>query len=181
MPRHVAFLRAINVGGHTVTMADLRRHFEALGLARVETFIASGNVVFEARGGSAEALRRRIERHLGAALGWEVATFLRSPAEVAAVARHAPFDPAAMAAARALNVAFLEAPLGAAARRALAALETPIDRFHAHGREVYWLCRVRQSESRFSNAGLERALGVRSTMRGMNTVQRLAARLADGG
>ena len=46
MPRLIAFLRAINVGGHTVTMMKLRKEFEALGLQDVETFIASGNVIF---------------------------------------------------------------------------------------------------------------------------------------
>ena len=46
--RHIAFLRAINVGGHTVTMDRLRRLFGEMGFRGVETFIASGNVVFEA-------------------------------------------------------------------------------------------------------------------------------------
>ena len=46
MPRHIAFLRAINVGGHTVTMDRLRQLFTGLGLKDVETFIASGNVIF---------------------------------------------------------------------------------------------------------------------------------------
>ena len=49
MPRLVAFLRAINVGGHTVTMAHLRGLFEDLGFTNVETFIASGNVIFGSR------------------------------------------------------------------------------------------------------------------------------------
>ena len=43
MTRYIAFLRAINVGGHTVKMDQLRALFEELGLSNVETFIASGN------------------------------------------------------------------------------------------------------------------------------------------
>ena len=46
MPRFVAFLRAINVGGHVVTMDQLRAAFQELGFDDVETFIASGNVIF---------------------------------------------------------------------------------------------------------------------------------------
>ena len=42
-----AFLRAINVGGHVVKMDALRRHFEQMQFTSVQTFIASGNVVFE--------------------------------------------------------------------------------------------------------------------------------------
>ncbi|MCC6187963.1 MAG: DUF1697 domain-containing protein [Anaerolineales bacterium] len=50
--RHVAFLRAINVGGHVVKMDMLRRLFTRMGSARVETYFASGNVVFEAPAGA---------------------------------------------------------------------------------------------------------------------------------
>ena len=65
--RYVAFLRAINVGGHTVKMERLRELFAELGLANVETFIASGNVIFDAPSGDAGALERQIEQHLHAA------------------------------------------------------------------------------------------------------------------
>ena len=49
MPKYVALLRAINVGGHTVKMDHLRSLFEAIGFSNVETFIASGNVIFDSR------------------------------------------------------------------------------------------------------------------------------------
>ena len=49
MPRCIAFLRAVNVGGRLVKMDALRSAFEALDLADVSTFIASGNVLFETR------------------------------------------------------------------------------------------------------------------------------------
>ena len=70
--RHVAFLRAINVGGHVVTMEVLKRQFAKMGFAGVETFIASGNVVFETRSKSREAAERNIEHALHKALGYEV-------------------------------------------------------------------------------------------------------------
>ena len=57
--RLVAFLRAINVGGHNVKMDRLRELFEALGLSNVETFIASGNVIFDSRPGTHRCSRRR--------------------------------------------------------------------------------------------------------------------------
>ena len=70
MPRLFAFLRAINVGGHTVTMAELRGQFEALGFSDVETFIASGNVIFTSRAKGGQALERRIEARLHQTLGY---------------------------------------------------------------------------------------------------------------
>ncbi len=175
--RTVAFLRAINVGGHTVKMAELRTLFEALGLERVETFIASGNVIFEGGPREEGALRRKIEAHLRTSLGYEVHTFLRGAAEVVAIAAHEAFSEAERASAGSLNVAFLEAPLDEAGRRALEGLASDDDAFHVHGREIYWRCRTQQHESAISNAVLEKALGQRLTLRGFGTLAKLAAKL----
>jgi len=174
--RYIAFLRAINVGGRTVKMEELRAIFAGLGFAAVETFIASGNVIFTADEGDAPALQQRIEEQLHRALGYEVTTFLRTDAEVAAIARYAPFPAPVLAAAGALNVALLATPLAPASEQRLLDLRNAIDDFHVDGREVYWLCRTRQSESTFSNTIFERATGQRATFRGMRTLQRLAAK-----
>ena len=174
MPRLTAFLRAINVGGHTVTMERLRGLFEALGFADVQTFIASGNVIFSSRTRPGGAMERRIENHLEAALGYEVATFVRSEEEVAAVAACQPFPPPMLKQAKAFCVGFLAQPLTPAGRRAVLGFRTDIDEFHVHGREVYWLCRRGQGESTFTNVGFERQVGVRVTFRSLTTVRKLA-------
>ncbi len=176
MSRSFAFLRAINVGGRVVTMATLRQHFEALGLTAVETFIASGNVIFTAPGRGASTLPRRIEAHLHQALGYEVHTFLRSGAEVAAIARYRPFSSGEIEAAGAFCVGLLAAPLTADMRKAAMALRTDIDDFHTHGREIYWLCRKRQSDSKFNNNRFEKAIHGRATFRSMTTMTKLVAR-----
>jgi uncharacterized protein (DUF1697 family) len=176
MSRYIAFLRAINVGGHTVKMDELRALFESLGFSKVETFIASGNVIFETKSGKAQALQTRIEKLLRQSLGYEVATFIRTDAEVASIAQYKPFTDSALQSARALNVAFLAEPLPDEAKKALMGLKTDIDDFHAHGREVYWLCLKKQSESTFSNAVFERMLKIQTTFRGFNTVLKLAAK-----
>ncbi|MFI5178111.1 MAG: DUF1697 domain-containing protein [Vicinamibacterales bacterium] len=175
MARYVALLRAINVGGHVVAMEALRAHFTALGFDDVETFIASGNVLFSTGSTATASLTRRIEARLRDELEYDVATFLRTGQEMAAVARHEPFSAAKVGAASALNVAFFAAPLDRRGRSLVSDLRTDIDDFHVHGRELYWLCRKNQSDSKFSNAALEKALGLRSTFRGINTVRRLAA------
>jgi len=178
MLRYIAFLRAINVGGHTVKMDVLRQQFEALGFSNVETFIASGNVVFETPARNTRTLEKKIEQHLHAALGYEVATFIRTAAGLSAIAQYQPFSPSALDSAQALNVAFLADALDAASQVKLMALQTDIDDFHVQGREVYWLCRRKQSESTFSNAVLEKAIGRPSTLRGINTIQKMAAKYA---
>jgi uncharacterized protein (DUF1697 family) len=174
MTKYIAFLRAINVGGHTVKMDALRQMFESLGFSNVETFIASGNVIFETKTGNTKTLEKKIESHLKESLGYEVATFLRTNSELAEIAAYKPFSKSQLDAAAALNVGFLADPLDDAAKKKLMSLKTDIDDFHVHGRELYWLCKKKQSESKVSNVSIEKALGVKSTLRGMNTVNKLA-------
>jgi uncharacterized protein (DUF1697 family) len=73
-------------------------------------------------------------------------------------------------------VGFLAAPMDQAATKALMALKTDIDDFHCHGREVYWMCRHKQSESTFSNVRFEKHVKASVTFRGINTIARLAAK-----
>ena len=178
MSRCIAFLRAVNVGGRTVKMDELRAAFEALGLARVQTFIASGNVIFETRTRDLAALERRIETQLKASFGFEIDTFVRTEAELAAIVAHPAFDPAETAAAVTHVVGFIAAAPDAAARAIVAGLASATDRFHLHGRELYWLSTMRQSESAFSNAAFEKALRLRATFRGMSTLRKLLAKLS---
>jgi uncharacterized protein (DUF1697 family) len=172
--RYVAFLRAINVGGRVVKMPVLKKIFEALKLADVETFIASGNVVFTS---SAEAPRLEllIEERLHKTLGFPVVTFLRTTAEVAAVADHDPFDAPLPPGGR-LYVGFLRQSPSASVRNQLTALTTATDALAVHGRELYWCCAVPSMESIVSGAVLEKVLGQPATLRNVNTIRRLAAK-----
>jgi uncharacterized protein (DUF1697 family) len=189
----VAFLRAINVGGHVVKMEQLRALFEAMKFERVETFLASGNVVFEHAGfdgagfdnaaNSAESdleLAARIEARLLKALGYAVSTFVRTDAEIARIAGQRPFAAAAMKTAATFCVGMLGAAPAADVERRLMALQSAEDDFRVLGRELYWLGQKNQGKAVISNAVLEKALGMRTTLRGMNTMQRLAAKYPAG-
>jgi uncharacterized protein (DUF1697 family) len=175
MTHCIAFLRAVNVGGRLVKMDALRAAFEELGLAEVKTFIASGNVIFEMRARQLGALERQLEAHLETAFGFEIDTFIRTAAELAAAAAHAPFDAALSTGVQTRVVGFLREPPSEAARATLAAMNSAVDHFALNGRELYWWSRLKQSESTFSNAAFEKALRMRATFRGLNTLQRIVA------
>ena len=176
MPRYIAFLRAINVGGHTVKMDQLRQLLEALGLSDVETFIASGNVTFKSPAKSTAALEKKIESQLQKSLGYAVATFVRSTAELAAIARYQAFPAAELqAAGHNLYIGFVATPPSRDVQQKVAALRTERDEFHVHEREVYWLLRTKFNESTVTGARLERTLGMPTTVRNITTVKKLAA------
>jgi uncharacterized protein (DUF1697 family) len=177
VPRYVALLRAINVGGHIVKMDQLRKLFTQLGFTDVETFIASGNVLFTSPSKSSAALENKIEKHLKAALGYEVATFVRTAAEVCQAAAHEPFSAVVMKAPyHGVYVSFLREAPGAAAKRAVEALRSDNDEFHINARELYWLSRLPFSETKIGGALLEKTLGMPATMRSVTSLRKLAAK-----
>jgi len=180
MTRYFAFLRAINVGGHTVKMDALKRLFMELGFTGVETFIASGNVIFETDQDNVNDLEYRIEVTLAEALGFKSAVFLRTFPQLTQIVARQPFPEDQFARATAFNVAFLKEPPNEAAIGKLMALQNEIDAFAVVGREMYWMCQMRQSESKFANTVLEKVLGQPSTMRQVSTMQRLVEKYKVG-
>ena len=172
---HIALLRAINVGGHTVSMERLRGLFAELGHKNVRTLIASGNVIFDAGAKKPAALESAIEKHLEKALGYAVTTFVRTPDEISAVVAHEAFPRSVIDKAHALWIAFLKDTPGADAARKLSALRCATDDFHVNGREVYWLRRVTSTDSKIAGNSVERALGAPLTARNITTVTKLAA------
>lgn len=178
MPQFVCFLRAINVTGRFVKMAELADHARAIGLAEVQTHINSGNLIFEAPARGSATLATRIEAGLAPLLGFTAEAFVRSAAEVRALAAQAAALQAPLTPPGEVNVIFLGEPLVPAEAEAVMALRTDIDDFVCNPRELLWICRTRQSDSRFSNAMAERRLRRRCTLRRASMLQALAARLS---
>jgi uncharacterized protein (DUF1697 family) len=176
MPRFFAFLRAVNVGGRNVTMAELRRLFEKMGFGDVESFIASGNIICSSTAKGLQLLGPKIEDCLRRSLGYEVKVFLRTESELAAIAQSKPFPESKLKSARTLNVAFLNEPLDRATTKLVMGFNSPVDDFHVRGREVYWLCKTRQSESPFFKVPFEKVVKAPATWRNFNTITKLAAK-----
>jgi uncharacterized protein (DUF1697 family) len=87
---YVALLRAVNVGGRKLAMADLKRIAAEAGLDNPKTFIASGNLLFasgEAESAVARLLEARLKEHMKA----EVPVLVRTADEIAAVSTANPF------------------------------------------------------------------------------------------
>jgi len=160
-----------------VKMEYLRDLFAALGFSNVETFIASGNVIFDSTAKSTRSLEKKIEGCLQDALGYAVATFIRSTSELADIAQYKPFSDAELrAAGHSLYFGFMANEPSNAAKKKLLSLATTVDDFHLNGREVYWLCRTKFSESEISGAQLAKTLGMPATLRNATTVKKIGAK-----
>lgn len=170
MTRYFAFLRAINVGGHTVKMDLLKSLFEGCGFTDVETFIASGNVIFDSRIADGQKITQTIETRLKEKLGYQVSTFVRNSEDLSAIINNQPFSESDDAN---IYIAFLSAAPDGQARDKLYANNTEDNHFHIQDREVYWRCRTRFSDSIFSGAQLEKTLGIPATIRNRTTLQKM--------
>lgn len=158
-------------------MDELRRLFGELSFSDVSTFIASGNVLFESPDEDCAGIEREIEGHLEKELGYEVATFIRSITELEAITALEPFGAADPD--HSLYVVFLHAPPDDEVSHALSDLRSAFDDFQVEGREIYWLCRGRLTESPAFKGGFAKAMGATpTTMRKITTLQRMVAKCA---
>ena len=178
--KYVAFLRAINVGGHTVKMDHLRSLFQSMGLANVETFIASGNVIFDSQAKNTTALEKKIEDHLHRALGYEVKTFIRTPQALAGLLANSGFRRSELEQeGNILYVGFLsETPTPAAVKK-LDTLVDDINDIRVRDSEVYWLRRTGIGQSEYSGGLIEKTLNVPVTFRNITTVKKIAAKYSN--
>ena len=165
MTVYVGLLRAVNVGGTgRLPMADLKVMCEAAGFTNVETYIASGNVVFEARGAEG-IVKTRLESRLQAYPGKAVDVFIRTAPEMAAVVAANPFPDAP---ANLTMAVFLDT---APPADTLAAITGQADEEVRLGkREIY----IRYPQGQAATKLKVRAAGA-GTARNMNTVAKLAA------
>jgi len=178
MPQYIAFLRGINVGGHRVKMDRLRSLFEELKFANVSTFIASGNVIFSADSEDIDTLRNTIESYLKQELGYQVATFIRSPSQLAMIAAgNSGEDEADGLPPASHYVMLLHYPAPESLRSELAGLESEMDAFQFSGTEIYWRIQGKLTDSPLFGRGLDRATrSIPTTMRNMNTLRRIVAK-----
>lgn len=175
MPKYVAFLRAINVSGRYIKMAALAEHFETLGYQEPKTFINSGNVIFQSPVKSGAKLAVTITAGLEPLLGFLSETFVRSELELHNIVQKAAGTAVKAPAGGELNIAFLNQAITPEQTEKLLELRSLNDDFVISEREVYWVCRIPQNESKFSNAVFERKLKIKTTFRRATMLTSLSA------
>lgn len=176
----MAFLRAVNVGGHgVVPMSSLAKAVGDAGFSDVRTFLTTGNLVFRGPALPARELEHRLESTVRSTLGLTTDVILRSPAELRSIRSTNPFPEAAREDPSHLLVVFLKSrprPAGAAALEA--AVRGP-ERARVEGSHAYVVYPNGIGRSKVTLPLIERHLGVRGTARNWNTVGRVEA-LAGG-
>jgi uncharacterized protein (DUF1697 family) len=183
--RRFAFLRGINVGGKTVKKERLLPVFDSLGFERVESFLASGNVVFDAPPRSSpKSLEKKIQEALAERIGLATVVFVRTPEELVAIGACSPFDEVELAVAETggtINVSLFAEPPAAGNQAPIVALSSDDDLLRFAGRELYWVSRTKMSQSPLFAVSFEKLAGQPATMRNLNTIHRLVAKYVESG
>lgn len=174
--RYAGLLRAVNVGGRKVVMAELKALAVRLGLGAPQTLLASGNLIFSADAPAAD-VARALEAAIARDLGVVTDVLVRDHAELSAVVGENPFPRQAADEPSRLMALFLSgAPQGDLADLAPACVMGEEIR-PGPGCLYIWFPQG-AGVSKLTNVFIERRLKVRGTARNWNTVGKLAALLA---
>ena len=177
---YVALLRAVNVGGNSISMSDVRDTFASLGCSDVRTYLQSGNIVFSAArtasGVRTRSLEKKFEQGLLRDFGRDITVLVRSANELAAVAGGNPFqdrtdDPTK------LHVTFLAERPSVNKKDEFSTGKIDEDEFRLEGSEVYLFCPNGYGRSKLVNSFFEKKLGVQSTTRNWKSVKKLTEML----
>ncbi|WP_421847522.1 DUF1697 domain-containing protein [Novosphingobium sp.] len=177
MPRYVALLGSINVGGNRLSMAELREAFEREGLEQVETVIASGNVLFEHEERPTEGLVDMLAWIMRERFDMDSMVAVLGAAELRSAIEDNPFT--GDGADANVHTMFLDGEADPAQFRVLVedqAARGP-ERLALGPRALYIDFVEGVSASRMTGAFLERRLGRRGTARNVRSLARILAKM----
>jgi uncharacterized protein (DUF1697 family) len=170
MPSYVAFLRAVNVGGRFVKMAELRSELEGAGFTDVDTHIQSGNVFVRSGRRSTGAVGTEMARVLGEWAGFDVPCVVRTPAQLrSALAAVDAVPPLVEGGKR--YVAFADGPVPSDAAAQLDAWDAPGERCLVLGSEILAEMTGGFQNTKLTNTRIERITGRTTTWRDLKVVR----------
>ena len=179
MTIYIALIRGINVGGkNIVKMAELRHMFGTMGFERVQTYIQSGNVLFESEENE-ESLRKCIEQQIEVTFGFSIAVVLRTVKEMELISSSCPFSERALLEAKEtaegeiLYVSLLAEALSQEVINRISSFEYENEEYQIKGRDIYLLFHRSIRNSKFAN-NLQK-LDVPSTIRNWKTINKLVS------
>lgn len=174
MPRYVALLRGINVGGNTmINMGELRTTFEALGFERVVSYINSGNLAFDSKKASERSLIKRLQEAIENDFGKAVKIMVRDQKDIDRILANNPYD-GEFESHKEMHVLFLNEELSQEKAALLREMAPEAERFTVAGREIYCHLPMGVADSVMGRGSFEKKLKVDVTARNWRTVEKLA-------
>lgn len=176
MPTHIALLRGINVSGQKlIRMKELSAILSNLGYQHVQTYIQSGNIVFQSETSDEVQLADQISRQIDKVFGFEVTVFVRSVSYLETIIGKSPFKNRDDFELKKCYYVFLSKEPEAHLIQELQEKNYENERFNIENQCLYLYCIKGAGEAKLTNNEIQKRLGVKATSRNHNTVQKLVA------
>ncbi|MBX2840606.1 MAG: DUF1697 domain-containing protein [Flammeovirgaceae bacterium] len=174
MRKYIAILRGINVSGQKkIKMAELKSYLAELAFVNIQTYIQSGNVLFDTEATDARVLAGQVSGKIKEKYGFEVPVIVKTVAEFEKVANHNPFNETWANDDRKLLVTFLDEIPTKENLDKLKLVKSGEDEFQLIGKNIYLHCPNGYGTTKFSNNLFENKLKVTATTRNWRTVNKL--------
>jgi len=175
MNKRIAILRGINVGGNRkIVMVDLKKLFNDLGYEGVQTYIQSGNVIFDPKStGPDSEIADLIERSISKQYGFNVPVIVLKADQLKDAISSNPFYNQSISDIGRLHLTFLKELPEKDNVTEIKNYNLHPDNYHIEKRNVFVYCSGKYSDSRLTNKFFENKLKVTATTRNWKTVLKL--------
>lgn len=167
-----AFLRGINVGGQKkIKMADLRQVLEANGLHNVQTYIQSGNIVFQSEETNHTKLEEAVNKIILSAFGFDVPVLILTVEKLMKILNTNPYadDPDK----KSLYFVLLKNHPNSDLVNEFSKVKFENEDFFITDHCVYLCCKAGYGKAKLSNNLIERKLKVEATARNLRTMRKM--------
>lgn len=173
METYISLLRGINIGKKQIPMKELKALYESLGFKNVQTYIQSGNVLFQYKKSKAEKLSQMVEKKIEEIFGHDVRVLHLTIPDIDEVIAGNPFT-RQLSATEKIYVAFLITPVTDEERlQKLNEMDFIPDKFIVTHRAVYIYCDKGYGTTKINNNFFEAKLKIAATTRNWNTTLKM--------
>lgn len=174
METYISLLRGINVGKKQIPMKELKTLYESLEFKNVQTYIQSGNVLFQCKKTKPEKLSQLVEKQIQKTFGFEVSVLHLTLPDIEAVIAENPFADLLISGAEKLYVAFLITSVADLERlKKLNEMDFSPDKFSVTDKAIYIWCDKSYGTTKINNNFFEAKLKISATTRNWNTTLKL--------
>ncbi|MBS1537410.1 MAG: DUF1697 domain-containing protein [Bacteroidetes bacterium] len=173
MKTYICILRGINVSGHNIVkMNELKTLAESLLFQNVQTYIQSGNIVFQSNNKFNNNLESEIKSKMLENFGLDIPVFVIAKDELELLILHNPFKNKNVDSMK-LHVTFLLTEPNVELKNRISEMTFGGDEFVIHGKAIYLYCPNGYGKTKLSNSFFETKLKVITTTRNWKTVNQL--------
>lgn len=174
MTKFVALLRGINVSGQKqIKMSELKSLFEDLNFTKVQTYIQSGNVIFESNTNDKISLGGKIEKKIKEKFGFDVKVILKTCAELEYILNNNPFLKKQKTNPDSVYVTFLSEEPSSINVKKLKEVNYNSEEYFIDGKTIYVFLPNSYGKAKLNNNFFESKLKVQTTTRNWKTVNKL--------